>query len=38
MTTEPNAALLRLLVALVALGCGAVAILVATLLAVDVLG
>ena len=38
MTTESNAALLRLLLSLAALGCGAVAIVIAALLAADVLG
>ena len=38
MTNESNAALLRLLLALAALGCGAGAVIIAALLAVDVLG
>jgi hypothetical protein len=37
MTTETNPALLRLLVAFAAVGCGAGAIVIATLLAVNVL-
>ena len=38
MTTESNAALLRLLLAFAALGCGAGAVIAAAVLAVNVLG
>jgi hypothetical protein len=38
MTNESNTALLRLLLALAAVGCGAGAVVVAALLAVSVLG